>query len=348
MVQTPSQTQSTSWHRLGEPEGKGWPADHTLRRYDRLPRHGEGRVPDDVWNLSRESSGLFHRFRTDASSIAARWTLGKEQLALPHMTAAGVSGLDLYGEDDEGRVRWVAMVPPSGFPDSEGVFNPDLDGRLRTYTVYLPLLNRLEDLEIGVPDGCVFELVDPDPTPPVVYYGTSIVHGASASRTGMSLPALVGRRLRRPVIGLGMSGHGRMEQEMAELIGEVEGVVYVVDCLPNMEPDLVTSRAIPFVRTLRAARPTAPILLVEDRTYTNAWVSPVRQQRNTGSRAALREAYAELSVDDPQLHYLGHEGLLGDDDEATIDCSHPTDLGFFRMAELITPVLQKLIASSTG
>lgn len=339
--------QTTRWHRLGEPEGKGWRAEQTLRTYDRLPGHAQGRVPDDVWQLSRESSGMYHRFRTNASSIAARWTLGKEQLALPHMTAAAVSGLDLYGEDDRGRRRWVAMVPPSGYPDSEGFFSQELDGQLRTYTVYLPLLNRLEQLEIGVPDGCVFEPVARDTTPPVVYYGTSIVHGASAARTGMSLPALLGRRLDRPVIGLGISGRGRMEVEMAELVGEVEGAVYVVDCLPNMEPDLVAARAVPFVRTLRAARPSTPILLVEDRTYTNAWVSPVRQQRNDGSRAALQKAFAELSVDDPLLHHLGHEGLLGDDDEGTIDCSHPTDLGFFRMAEVIAPVLRQLIASST-
>lgn len=342
------QHQNTRWHQLGQPEGKGWPADQTHRTYDRLPRHAQGRIPDEVWDLSRESSGLFHRFRTNAPSIAARWTLGKEQLSLPHMTAAAVSGLDLYGEDGQGDQRWVAMVPPTGFPESEGVFNPELDGKLRTYTVYLPLLNRLDRLEIGVPDGSVFEAVVPEPMAPIVYYGTSIVHGASASRSGMSLPALVGRRLNRPVIGLGMSGRGRMELEMAELISEVDGVVYVVDCLPNMEPELVTERTIPFVRTLRDARPSAPILLVEDRTYANAWVSPVRRQRNDGSRAALRAAFAELTVGDPQLHYLGHEGLLGDDDEGTVDCSHPTDLGFFRMAELITPVLQKLIASSTG
>jgi len=49
------------------------------------------------------------RFETDATTISARWklaaegTIGADALAMSHMTAAGVSGLDLYVKDP----RWA-------------------------------------------------------------------------------------------------------------------------------------------------------------------------------------------------------------------------------------------------
>src|SRR5690625_7315134 len=73
--------------------------------------------------------------------------------------------------------------------------------------------------------------------------GTSIIHGIAASRAGMSLPAILGRRLGRDVVGLGFSGNGKMETAVAELLAEIDAAVYVVDCLPNMDADLVRGRS---------------------------------------------------------------------------------------------------------
>ena len=36
--------------------------------------------------------------------------------------------------------------------------------------------------------------------------------------------------------------------------------------------------------------------------------------------------------------------FLGDDGEATIDCSHPTDLGMVRYADALEPALRRAIA----
>jgi len=105
--------QPIDWHDLGEPQGKGW--TNTIRRYDRLPERVHGLVPEIVWDLSRNSNGLFSRFCTDATTIKARWTLGLEQLAMPHMPATSVSGLDLYAEDETGRSRWVGIGQPETF-----------------------------------------------------------------------------------------------------------------------------------------------------------------------------------------------------------------------------------------
>src|SRR5690242_4953329 len=72
-------------------EGQGW--SDTKSPYDRLPARAEGVVRAPVWNLSRQSAGLYARFVTDAPAVHARWTLINKSLALPHMPATGVSGL---------------------------------------------------------------------------------------------------------------------------------------------------------------------------------------------------------------------------------------------------------------
>ena len=47
------------------------------------------------------------------------------------------------------------------------------------------------------------------------------MHGACASRPGMSISSILGRRLNRPVVNLGFSGNGKMEIPVADLIGSL-------------------------------------------------------------------------------------------------------------------------------
>jgi lysophospholipase L1-like esterase len=339
---TESVLPALTWHDLGTPHGKGWP--DTIRTYDRLPGRAHGLVPEIVWDLSRDSSGLFTRFRTDATEIAARYTLRTDQLAMTHMPATAASGLDLYANDENGTPRWVGVAHPESFPTVESELASGLDEGTHDYTLYFPLFNGIEEIQIGVPDGASFELLPEDNALPIAYYGTSIIHGASASRPGMALPAQLGRRLGRRMIGLGFSGNGKMEVELANLIGEIDAAVYVIDCLPNMDAALVRERALPFLRALRAARPATPILLVEDRTLANAWLIASEREAHAARRAEYRAAFETLVAEgDKNIHYLEGATLLGDDDDGTVDRSHPTDLGFFRMADILTPVLTDLL-----
>lgn len=43
------------------------------------------------------------------------------------------------------------------------------------------------------------------------------------------------------------------------------------------------------------------------------------------------------------LHYLKADGLTGKDGESTVDGEHFTDLGFYRFAEGISPMVKKLM-----
>ena len=96
---------------------------------------------------------------------------------------------------------------------------------------------------------------------------------------------------------------------------------------------------------LRAVHPTTPIVLVEDRRYTNSWIQPNRDKGHTANHAALREAYDQLKAAGvPQLFYIPGDDLLGHDGEGAIDGSHPNDLGFLRQADVMEPILRSALA----
>lgn len=330
------------WHDVKQwgVEGRAFGDQARERWFDRFPAAAQGKVTAAVWNLSRHSAGMMVRFRTDAPLIWAHYTVTNERLASPNMTAIGASGIDLYARDAQGKWRWVGVTRPDRREVRQEIVAGLAPGE-REYAAYLPLYNGVEHLSIGVPPGARFEPLPPRSEKPIVFYGTSITHGASASRPGMVHTAILGRRLDRPVINLGFSGNGRMDAAVGDLLVTIDAAVYVIDCLPNMSAPLVRERCLPLVKQLRAARPDTPIVLVEDRRNTNAWILPARNQHHTDNHAALRECFAALQRDGIKgLHYLAGDDLLGHDAEGATDGSHPSDLGFVRQADQFEPVLR--------
>jgi hypothetical protein len=309
-------------------EGKGWV--DTQGFYDRLPAKAEGGVRDPVWSLGKDSAGLCIRFQTSAETVHVQWEV-TGSLAMPHMPATGVSGVDLYSRTEQGW-RFVGNGRPGG-PENTAVFHP---GKARELCLYLPLYNGTRSVRVGVPAP---HEISPAPERglPVVFYGTSITQGGCASRPGMAATNIVGRKLDVPIINLGFSGNGQSEPEMAELIAEIDASVYVLDPLWNMSLDMVRERIAPLVRVLRASHPDTPILLVEDCTIRQDDI-PTEKGR------ALREIIAGLKDEGiTDLHFLSAEGMLGPSDEGTVDGVHPTDLGFMYQAESFTTALQPLL-----
>jgi lysophospholipase L1-like esterase len=348
-----------SWYDAREIGLEGQGFKDVKAPYDRLPSRAEGKVRDAVWNLSRHSAGLCVRFRTNSPTVRCRWTTTSNRLAMPHMPATGVSGVDLYVKDDQGTWRWLSVgqppvnvSPPKEKSDKlqeasthNAALVNDLSAVDRDYCLYLPLYNGVSQVEIGIAtDSKLSRLVrHEEHRQPIVFYGTSITQGGCASRPGMVHTAILGRRLNRPVINLGFSGNGKMEAEVTSCMVDIDAAIFVVDCLPNMTAAEVTSNTAPLVATLRAAHPKTPIILAEDRTYSDAFLKKDRAVRNSTSRAALKKIYLELQPRDPNLHYLAGENQLGADGEDTVDGSHPTDLGFLRMADEFSKVLGPLV-----
>jgi len=331
-----------TWHDVTSwgIEGRAFADLERKRWFDRFPAVADGKVTAAVWNLSRDSAGMMVRFKTDAAVIWADITVLKEKLNGVNMTPIGASGLDLYARDATGKWRWVGVSRPDKKTMRQEIIGGLAPG-LREYALYLPLYNGVETLSVGVPPGAKFEPLAPRAAKPIVFYGTSINHGASASRPGMVHTAILGRRFDRPVVNLGFSGNGRMDAAVGELLVQIDAGIFVIDCLPNMDAAAVRAKCIPLVKQLRAAQPKTPIVLVEDRRNSNSWILPRRDDHHTANHAALRECFEKLQAADVTgLTYIPGDHLLGDDSEGTTDGSHPNDLGFLRQADAMEPYLR--------
>lgn len=325
-------------------EGREWAAAERLRYFDRLPAAAEKTVTRAVWNLSRDSAGMMVRFKTDSQSLHVHYKLAKAGLGMAHMPATGVSGVDLYARDQAGQWRWVQVTKPAAQEIKTELIKGLAPG-IREYAAYLPLYNGVEFLHIGVPKGTHFEGLVPRQKP-VVFYGTSITHGACASRPGMVHTAILGRRLDRPVTNLGFSGNGRMDAAVGEFLTQIDAAAYVIDCLPNMGPADVASKCVPLVLQLRSAKPGTPILLVEDRRFTNDWITPTKAKFHDDNHAALRNAFETLQAQGvSNLYYIPGDSLYGTDSEGATDASHASDLGFMRQADAFEPFLRKALGN---
>lgn len=344
----PDKNLATTWSDIRQfgMEGRGW--DDTKSFYDRLPAKAEGMVRPPVWDLSHDSAGMCVRFVSDATTLRARWTLINSWLYLPNETAIANSGLDLYVKMTNGW-HWLAVGQPTAQSNEVTLVENLLPGK-REYLLYLPLYNGVKSVEIGIPTNAVIEQAPPwgpGVRKPIVFYGTSILQGLSASRPGMVHSAILGRRFNYPTINLGFSGYGKMEPELAVLLAELDPSIYVIDCLPNMVAEEIKARVEPFVRKLRAAHPETPIVLVEDRTMQDSFLIAGRMEYyHLKDRAELKAAYERLEKSGVKnLYYIAGEHLFGDDGEGSVDGSHPTDLGFMRQAEIFArtlgPILKK-------
>lgn len=332
-------------------QNQGW-TEEIGDTYVRLPQRAEPVVRDAVWSLSRHSSGLSIQFYSNAPQISIRYGVTGAH-SMSHMPATGVSGVDLYAIDSDG--EWHFCYGNYSFKDTIR-YNYNHIGKDRyhnrgyEYRLFLPLYNSVTWMEIGVPESSELTFIPLSPEKPILLYGTSILHGACASRPGMSWVNILHRNLDYPTINLGFSGNGRLEKEVLDFITEVDGRLYVLDCLPNLTgrtEDEVYRLIVDAVHQLRKIR-TAPVLLVEHIGYSNAATDSVLLQDYMRMNNASKRAYkALLSEGDNALYYLTREELNIPAD-GWVDTIHPTDLGAQAQADAVEKKIREILRIPLG
>ncbi len=324
-----------------EIEGKGWV--DTANPFDRLPESAQNKISSTAWRMSKNNAGIAIRFVTDADVVNVRWSLTLESLAMPHMAATAVSGVDLYTRYADNTWWFVGNGRPHKADDNYAVFKFSDSAMLqRECLLYLPLYNGIKSLEIGVPVDANIELPATRPESlrkPLVVYGTSITQGACASRPGMAWTNILGRLLDRPVINLGFSASGSMEPPIAEVLAELEPAAYVIDCTWNMgdSAEVYLDRTSQLVQTLREVHPVIPIFFV-GQSFIHPEAHPTSlSQRQEAAVKHMQERGVE------GLIFVPGEDLIGSDGEGTVDEVHLNDLGMDRMARYLYHVIRDFL-----
>lgn len=338
-----------TWHSPGEAPFQlaGFPWFEQERVYRRLPLSPPEPLPEAVDALANSTAGGQIRFQTDSRRIAVRVQLSGPA-NMNHMPATGQCGFDLY-VGPPGQVRYHNTTK---YDHTQTAYQIELlsqpDAEMRVITLYFPLYQGVREVAVGLePGAAVTGPPEWSLSAPIAAYGTSITQGGCAARPGMAYTNILSRALNAEFINLGFSGSGCGEPEVARLIADLTPcAIYILDYEANSGGTEQYRRTLPeFVRILRQARTDTPVLVVSRIPSGSEAISAAagsdRHERLTFQRQLVEDL---RQAGDSGVHFCDGSHLLGEDyDECTVDGSHPTDLGFWRMAQNLEPVVRSIL-----
>ena len=126
---------------------------------------------------------------------------------------------------------------------------------------------------------------------------------------------------------------------MQEYIASIDAPVYVLDYDYNATSvEHLQNTHYPFYEKIRKAHKDAPIIFI---SLPNS-EQPLLEKR----RAVIYDTYCKAKVNgDNLVWFIDGETMFGTHgrSDCTVDTCHPNDLGFYRMASAIYPVLKEAL-----
>jgi hypothetical protein len=202
-------------------------------------------------------------------------------------------------------------------------------------------------LQIGLEEGAEVEIPQPFKIPgKFVIYGTSITQGGCVARPGMAYSNIISREMDVQFVNLGFSGNGRGEPALAHLINQIQGTSFIIlDYEANANETIVQTLG-PFVDILRSKHPETPILIMSKIRYAQAIQGSQSYNLLMSNRNFQKDLVEKRQANgDPNIYFLDGSTVLGDDYfECTVDGSHPTDLGSFRIAKALIEAIEEILS----
>ena len=292
------------------------------------------------------STGLAVLFATDSPFIKARWVTS-EKNAAANMTAISQKGLDLYIKQDG---EWVfagvgrpQMDKGPSYDRHEDIIVKSMAPGRKECLLYLPLFDRLDSLFIGVDANSYIESIENPFKYRIVVKGSSVTHGIAASRSGMTYGARFGRDNGFYCFNLGFSGKSKLQPEYAKYLADIEDVdAFIFDTFSHPSAEIIHENFDRFVDIIRAAHPETPLIFMQTERRESRNFDTWREDFETKKQAAAVEEIKERMKTDKHIYFIPSDEFLGHDHLATSDGSHPTDLGFTRMLDAISPKILKI------
>ena len=308
---------------------------YTGGKFRRMDEDVAKRVSPGVYSLHTNTAGGRVRFNTDSSYVAIyakMENVGK----MPHFALSGSSGFDLYVL----KKYHATFMPPYEMTNGYEAVCELGERKMREITINFPLYSDVCELYIGVSDSArILPAREYKINKPIVFYGSSITQGGCASRPGASYEAIASRTLDAEYLNLGFSGNARAEDEMINYIKMLDMSAFVYDYDHNAptREHLEATHEKMFLK-IREAHPKIPILILPRPKY---YLSEDEKKR---LEIIKRTYHNALLRGDKNVYFIDGKGLLGSvRDEGTVDGCHPTDLGFYQMAQAVNGLLKKIL-----
>ena len=338
IVETKIEKENIKFYNVLEKPFKVYGVNHENGRFRRMPEAVAKTVSEGVYTLHTYTAGGRVRFKTNSSYIAIHYegACGR----MPHMAFTGSVGFDLYVLDEEGKEQYVNTFKPDvnstqGF---EGVIEL-WSKKMREVTINFPTYSIVNNLYIGLENDAVVEEHRPYKIEcPFVYYGSSITQGGCSSRPGTCYQPIISRRFDANFINLGWSGNGKGEKEIRDYMASLDMSLFVLDYdhnAPTAEHLEATHE--PMYKAIREAHPDIPIIMLTRPHYS------VTDEDKRASVIKKTYENAKASGDDNVYYLNGRQLMAIAENEGTVDNCHPTDLGFFSMAQAVGDIIEKIL-----
>ncbi len=306
------------------------------------------RLPDELiaqlpllTHFGRRCSGGRVAFKTDSPTFTVKVSLKTLSTDVGMSIYACQSAQVMLGE--RANARHLGVVNPPNYRTKMFEKTFEKSPEMEQVTVYFPRNEIIDTIEISVADDA--RMAPPTPytySKPVVFYGSSITEGGCCCNVTNAYSAMLSRWLDFDYINLGFSGSALGEPVMADYIASLDMSVFVYDYdynAPTVEHLAATHK--PFFDRIRAAHPHLPILMMSR-------PAEVYNDEYKARRAVVRATYdAAVAAGDANVYFIDGETFYGDTDRnlCSADDCHPNDLGFYRMASVIRPVLAEILKS---
>lgn len=326
-------------YHCGEPplELFGVPFYRQTRRLERLPEEIREAIPG-LSRLGRRIPGARLGFRTDAAEFTVQIEFEKLEIDFGMSLWQAQSGAVFIGPKTSSRYR--GLIAPSAYEARSATATFRKSGELEDVLIYLPRNPAITHISIAVPEEA--SVLPPTPyryAKPVLYYGPSITEGGCAQISN-SYPALISRWLDVDFYNFGFSGNARGEAEIARYINTIEMSIFVYDYDENApDPEHLARTHEAFFRIIRNHRPALPVIIMSCPSFRAEMEGRVR-------REIVRRTYEHAVAEgDRHVYFIDGEACYGSEDRelCTLDTLHPNDLGFYRIAGTVRPVVESIL-----
>lgn len=322
--------------------GKVLPTPEPYTRIDTVVYKFDDKV---AMRYANYSTGLAVVFRTDSRNINVKWQTSSSN-AGANMTAILQKGLDLYIKNDGEWVFAGVGSPKMGrapYDRHESLVVGNMTEGMKECLMYLPVFDKVDKMEIGVDEGSVIEAIDNPFSHKIIFKGSSITHGASASRPGMTYPARFGRDNGFYVCNMGFSGRSKLQKEYAHILAASEADAFVFDAFSNPPGTVIHECFDEFVDIIRAAHPYAPMIFLQTERRETRNFNQRSEEIESAKQKAGETVVRERMKTDKHMYFIDSEGFLGDEHIGTVDGTHPNDIGFTHMLDCITPKILTIL-----
>ena len=316
-------------------DGKNFDIYGINSNFHRLPEEFAESVSEGVAANAKCPAGGRIRFTTNSENIHIRAV----------MKGTKGIGFDLFRLENGSEVFTAGFRKPEYFI-CDGDFETDVcvsrDKEMHSYTLNFPYFGEIEDFKFGIDEGSILEKGEKYKNEkPVAFYGSSITHGAWVTSPGSAYVSMISQKYNLTYLNFGFAGSAKGEMPLIEYIAKLDISAFVSDYDHNAyDIEWLESTHLNMYKTVRKYKPYIPYIII---TRPDYWTEPENNDKRNKIMYATYE-YAKKNGED-KVYFVDGKTLFGGEyyRNCTKDGCHPNDLGAYRMAQKIGPVVAQAI-----